>query len=69
MPRLVLFDDNGRELFAGDISRQNVFLVARFIRKHMPTFRALAAMKQAWVNVTGKGRALEDLGRSKGRRR
>lgn len=47
MPRLVLFDDDGRELFAGDVSRSNVEIIARFLRRNMPALRAAAIAKQA----------------------
>ncbi len=47
MPRLVLFEDDGREIFAGDVSDENVALVGRFLRRNAGAFRAAAAFKQA----------------------
>jgi hypothetical protein len=47
MPRLVLFDDDGRELFAAPVSQENVRAVAGFIRRNMQALQAAAAFKRA----------------------
>jgi len=46
MPRLILQDDDGRELFAGQVSQQNVEIVAGFLRRNMATLQSLAAFKK-----------------------
>lgn len=47
MPRLVLYEDDGRELFSAPVSQENVKVVAGFIRRNMQTFQAAAAIKRA----------------------
>lgn len=51
MPRLVLLEDDGRELFAGPVSRANVARVAAFLREHMGTLQALARARRAVSSV------------------
>lgn len=46
MPRLLLLDDDGSELFAGDVSRANVEIVARFLRRNMVALQAAALAKR-----------------------
>jgi hypothetical protein len=43
MPRLVLLEDDGRELLAADISRQNVRALAFWLRSHSGVVQAAAA--------------------------
>lgn len=47
MPRLVLLEDDGSELFSGAVSRENVEILGRFIKRNLPAFRAAAAYKRA----------------------
>jgi hypothetical protein len=51
VPRLVLVDDNGREMFSGQVSQANVARTAAFLRRHMKTFQAIAAAKNAMTAV------------------
>lgn len=53
MPRLVLLEDDGRELFSGKISRQNVEMLGAFIRRNMPALRAAASYKRA-IDAAGE---------------
>ncbi len=53
MPRLVLYDDDGRVLFEGEVSRQNVDLTARFLRRHQAVLRTVASAVRA-------GRAIQE---------
>lgn len=46
MPRLVLYEDDGRVLFQGNVSRANVEIVARFLRRNMNTLRVIAGVKR-----------------------
>lgn len=55
MPRLVLLEDNGRELFRGEISRANVRRLALFLRRNMGVFRAAAATARAVRELLGEG--------------
>jgi hypothetical protein len=36
VPRLVLFEDDGREVFAGEISRANFAALEGFLARHRP---------------------------------
>ena len=54
MPQLILVDDDGRELFRGDVSVRNVEILARFVHRHMATFKGIAAIK----------RAIDEIGRA-----
>lgn len=47
MPRLVLYDDHGRQLFSGEVAQKNVDLVAHFLKRHMGTFKAVASLKRS----------------------
>jgi hypothetical protein len=58
VPRLVLYDDDGRELFAGDVSESNVQIVARFLRRNMGALHAAAAFKKS---LEGLGELLGPL--------
>jgi hypothetical protein len=63
MPRLVLFDDNGRQIFAGDVSHANVETVARFLRSHMTTLRVAAEVNRGVGElVNGVGNLADKLG-------
>ncbi len=55
MPSLVLEDDDGRELFRGAVSKENVEILARFVARHMDTFRGIAAFKRAIDEVVRAG--------------
>lgn len=52
MPRLVLEDDDGRVLFSGEVSRKNVEIVARFLRRNMPALQAAVAVKQVFSQIS-----------------
>lgn len=76
MPRLVLYDDDGSTLFAGDVSRANVETVARFLRRHMTTIRVVADAKkkigdvvEGVTNIADQVDELLDLFAPKPRRR
>jgi hypothetical protein len=47
VPRLVLLEDDGRELFAGRVSRENVERVAGFLRTNMGTLKAISDARSA----------------------
>lgn len=51
MPRLVLLDDDGRELFSGQVSRRNVTIVAGFLRENLHVLRSIVAVKQAMISA------------------
>ncbi len=51
MPRLIVEDDDGRELFAGQISQENLAAVARFLRRHHATLRTVATVKRSIDSV------------------
>jgi anti-sigma factor RsiW len=58
VPRLVLVDDNGRELGAADVSPENVEIVAAFLQRHIGAFRSFARLVQMYRRGMGQ---LEDL--------
>lgn len=60
MPRLVLVDDDGREMFSGQVSRANVERTAAFLRKNMATIQMIARAKQAVTTVVD---AFDQVGR------
>lgn len=63
MPRLLLLDDDGSQLFAGDVSRANVEIVARLLRRHMTTLRAAADVKRGVGDlVDGVGKLADQIG-------
>lgn len=47
MPRLVLYDDDARVLFDGQVSQANVEIVGGFLRRNMGALRAAAAFKKS----------------------
>jgi len=55
MPALLLVDDDGRELFRGAVSSQNVEILAGFVARHMETFRGIAAFKRALDQLVAAG--------------
>jgi hypothetical protein len=71
MPSLVLVDDDGRELFRGAVSQENVEIIAGFVARHMETFRGIAAFKQALNQLVDAGelRARPPAPRPRPRRR
>ena len=52
MPQLLLVDDDGRELFRGAVSRENVEILAKFLRRHLDTLRGIALIKRAFDRLT-----------------
>jgi hypothetical protein len=54
MPRLVLLDDDGRQLFSGDVSQANVSALMGFLRRNATALRAMAAVRAAWSSVFGQ---------------
>lgn len=44
MPRLVLLEDDGREVFSGDISRANYQAMLRLFGPHAQTIKTAAAV-------------------------
>jgi hypothetical protein len=55
MPFLVLVDDDGRQLFRGAVSKENVEILARFVGRHMETFRGIAACKRILDQLVDAG--------------
>jgi hypothetical protein len=51
VPRLLLVDDDGREMFAGQVSRANVERVAQFLRANMGTLQLIARARTAVAQV------------------
>lgn len=43
MPRLVLLEDDGTEIMSGDISRTNVMVLMRFLKRHQGVIATAAA--------------------------
>jgi hypothetical protein len=47
MPAVLIVDDDGREIFRGALSAENLDVVGAFFARHIDTFRGLAAFKRA----------------------
>jgi hypothetical protein len=58
MPRLVLYDDDGSTLFAGDVSQKNVQIVARFLQRNMGALRVAAEVKRSFDQLLELGDVL-----------
>lgn len=58
MPRLVLYDDDGSTLFAGDVSQKNVEIIGRFLHRNMGTLRVAASIKRSFDELLELGQAL-----------
>lgn len=51
MPRLVVYDDDGRSLFDAPVSQSNLEAVVAFLRRNMGALRAAAAVKKAFESL------------------
>lgn len=58
MPRLVLQDDNGRELAQAPISAANVARLAAFLRRHRAGFKVAAGVTRVLPALLELGAAL-----------
>jgi hypothetical protein len=47
VPRLVLVDDDGREMFSGQVSRANVERTAAFLRRNLGSLQVIANARRA----------------------
>lgn len=51
MPRLILVDDDGRELGSAPVSRENVESAAAFLHRHGAAFRMVASIVREFREV------------------
>jgi len=69
MPRLVLMDDAGGELWSQHVSPESTRAFATWLARHLPALRVLASMRKAVRELAEHAQALARVApRARGRR-